>query len=520
MSALKNVFSVGAVYEDVNELVQPDQACSRGLLARVPGLRNVEVDARERGLKARDYISFKNARSQTAHTGVWFPFLMLLFLTPLHAQNAPPPPLQLARPQGEAAPPPVITLQDALERAKKFDIPLQSAITDAAVAREDRAQAKQSLLPTVSHTTQYLGTQGNGVLPSGRFVTNDGVHVYRSWGVAHDDITANTFVKTNVHRAEAAQAIANAKVEIAQRGLAVTVTRNYYALVTSQRKYATSQIALQSAQRFLDLTQRQERLGQVARADVVKAQIQYEQQVAAFQEATLAMENARLNLAVLLFSGLNENFTVVDDLDSARALPPFPEAQAMAERQNPDLRAAEETVRQATLDIRAARQAFLPTLALDGIYGIEANHFAFESTVAAAPQAGPLPNLGYFITGNFSLPVFDWGTRKSKVRQAQTREELARNQLTQTQRQLVANLYNFYNEALAAREAVDELRRAADLAAESLRLVNLRYEAGESTALEVVDAQKTLVDARNVYDDSQTRYRVALANLQTVTGSF
>jgi outer membrane protein TolC len=38
--------------------------------------------------------------------------------------------------------------------------------------------------------------------------------------------------------------------------------------------------------------------------------------------------------------------------------------------------------------------------------------------------------------------------------------------------------------------------------------------------LEVVDAQKTLVDARNAYDDAQTRYRVALANLQTVTGSF
>jgi outer membrane protein TolC len=38
--------------------------------------------------------------------------------------------------------------------------------------------------------------------------------------------------------------------------------------------------------------------------------------------------------------------------------------------------------------------------------------------------------------------------------------------------------------------------------------------------LEVVDAQKTLVDARNAYDDAQTRYRVALATLQTVTGSF
>ena len=60
----------------------------------------------------------------------------------------------------------------------------------------------------------------------------------------------------------------------------------------------------------------------------------------------------------------------------------------------------------------------------------------------------------------------------------------------------------------------------ADLAAESLRLTKLRYQAGESTALEVVDAQNTLVQARNAYDDAQARYRVALADLQTVTGSF
>jgi outer membrane protein TolC len=78
----------------------------------------------------------------------------------------------------------------------------------------------------------------------------------------------------------------------------------------------------------------------------------------------------------------------------------------------------------------------------------------------------------------------------------------------------------YYNEALTARAAVDVSRSAAELATESLRLVNLRYQAGESMALEVVDAQKTLVDTRNAYDDAQTRYRVALSQLQTLTGKF
>ena len=336
----------------------------------------------------------------------------------------------------------------------------------------------------------------------------------------HQDITPNTFLQTSYRRAQAAEALAKAKVEIAQRGLSVTVTKNYYGLAAAQRKYATAQLSVQQAQRFLEITQQQEQAGQVARSDVVKAQIQYEQQRQAFQESMLSVENARLNLAILLFPELNENFTVVDDLDSTRTLPPFPEIQSMAARENPDLRVAQEALRQASFDVRGAQNAFLPTLAIDANYGIEANAFALHSTVASTPQYGPLPNLGYYVVGNFSLPIFDWGTRRSKVKQAQTREQQARVELTQTQRQLVSNLYLYYNEALTARAAVDAHRRAADLAGESLRLINLRYQAGESPALEVVDAQKTFVDARNAYDDSQTRYRVALAALQTLTGNF
>ena len=346
------------------------------------------------------------------------------------------------------------------------------------------------------------------------------MHVFRSWAVVHQEISAKTLLRTPYRRAQAAEVLANARLEIAQRGLAVTVTRIYYALVTAERRYATAQEAADQAKRFFDTSQQRQRLGEVARSDVVKAEIQYQQQQQSYQEAMLAMENARLSLAVLLFPTLNENFTVVDDLNSAPALPPFAEARAMATRENPDLRAAAAELDVARADVRGARNAFLPSIAVDAVYGIEANRFALHSVVDAAPQAGELPNLGYFVTANLTMPVWDWGGLRSKVRQTQLRERQAQVGLSQAQRQLLGNLYSLYNEAAVARAAVDNIRRVADLAAESLRLTNLRYEAGESTALEVVDAQNTLVQARNAYDDAGNRYRVALASLQTVTGAF
>jgi outer membrane protein TolC len=419
-----------------------------------------------------------------------------------------------------ASPPVTITLSDAIARARKNDTQFLSAGADAKISHEDRVQARNALLPTISATTQALLTQGNGKTPNGRFVTNDGVHVYRAWGVLHEDLSPQNYTMTSYHRAEAVEAISRAKTEIASRGLTVTVTSLYYTLAVTEHRFATAQQSLDQAKHFYEVTQREEQLGQAAHADVIKAEIQYRQQEQSFEESKLAMDNARLDLAVLLFPTLNENFTIVDDLESSAALPPFTEVQSMAAKENPTLRVALESARQADVDVFAAKAAFLPTLTLDVDYGIEANSFALRSPIAADRALGPLSNLGYFVTAGFNVPVWDWGTLRSKLHQAKYKQEVAHAEMSHAQRTLLSELYSAYNEASVARAAFENSRRTADLAAESLRLINLRYQAGESTALEVVDALNTQLMARNANDDAGLRYRVALATLQTLTGSF
>jgi outer membrane protein TolC len=395
------------------------------------------------------------------------------------------------------------------------------AISDSKSAHEDRLQARNAMLPTISATTQYLGTQGNGgKVSDGRFVTNDGIHVYRAWGVYHEDLSPGLLMGTGYTRAKAAEALSNAKAEIARRGLAVTVTKNYYAHVVAQRKYATAQAGLDQAKHFMDITQDLEHQGQAPHSDGLKAEIQYRIQKQAFNEAKFSMEDTRLGLAVILFPDFNANFTVVDDLDSVPALPAFPEVQEMAEKQNPDMRVALETAREADLDVKLAMNAFLPTLTIDTDYGIEANCFALKCARAAFPEVGPLPNLGYFLTAALTVPVWDWGTLRSKLHQAEYKQQSAKAALSLAKRTDVSELYATYDEAIIARSALEESRTTAELATESLRLTNLRYQGGAAPATDVVDGETTLVTARNAYADAQVRYRMLLANLQTFTGSF
>ena len=66
----------------------------------------------------------------------------------------------------------------------------------------------------------------------------------------------------------------------------------------------------------------------------------------------------------------------------------------MAERENPDLRVAAETLRETNLDVFAAKTAFFPSLDIEADYGIEANSFALRSVAASFPEKGPCPISG------------------------------------------------------------------------------------------------------------------------------
>jgi outer membrane protein TolC len=104
------------------------------------------------------------------------------------------------------------------------------------------------------------------------------------------------------------------------------------------------------------------------------------------------------------------------------------------------------------------------------------------------------------------------------VKQAQIRRAQSARELSFAQRKLLAEIQSLYNEAETALDELAGLQRSADLAAESLKLTTLRYKGGEAAVLEVVDAQTTAAMAANAYEDGAVRYRVALANVQTLTG--
>jgi outer membrane protein TolC len=403
-----------------------------------------------------------------------------------------------------------LTLRAVLDQARANSPAFRSAQLASDLAAEDRKQARGALLPSVSGFSQYFYTQPNGT-PSGVWVPNDGPQVYAMWLNVHGDVFS--YSKWNEYKsAGAAEAVARAKSAVAARGLVATIVQDYYGLVAAQRKLASAQQGLLETHQFLDVTRKQESGGEVAHSDVVKAQIQVAQRTRDVQDAELAVLKNRLGLSVLIFPDFRDTFSVVDDLQAMPPLLPLGDLKASAAGSSPDLRSAEASVQQESLGIEVARGGILPSVSFDYFYGINANDFATYD-----PEGHRL--LGSVAQVSLNVPLWSWGSAQSKLKQAQLRVQAARSDLTLAQRQLQASISTFHREAEVARDQVASLRESLDLSTESLRLTVLRYAAGEASVLEVVDAHITLVQARNAYDDGLVRYRVALAALQTLTGT-
>jgi outer membrane protein TolC len=424
--------------------------------------------------------------------------------------------------QATAAPaggPIIITLDEAIHRAQANEPAFAASVAESKAAGLDRSIARAALLPSAVYHNQVLYTQPNGQQnqagqgvgsqPSPRFIANNAVHEYASQGLINE--TVGFAQLAEVKRVDAAAAFAQAQLEVARRGLVGTVVSLYYSALAAEQKLNVAKRAAGEADAFADLTQKRESAREAAHADVIKAQLEQQQRQRDLADANIATEKAKLELAVLLFPDPRTAYLI----QTSAAMPSVPERAAVAaaaSNNNPDLKSALAALKQSDAEVFAARAAYLPDVGLNFTYGIDAPQFALNG-----PEG--VKNLGYSASVTLDIPIWDWLSTQHKVKQSEIRRAAVRVALTATQRRLIADLEEFYAEATAAHDQLASLDLSVQTAAESLRLTKLRYTGGEATVLEVVDAQNALTLAENAREDGAVRYQIALANLQTLTGT-
>ena len=175
----------------------------------------------------------------------------------------------------------------------------------------------------------------------------------------------------------------------------------------------------------------------------------------------------------------------------------------------PDIVAAEHRLRAAHANIGAARAAFFPRVALTG--GLSTASTELDDLFASGTQAwtfGP----------SIALPIFDGGRRDAQLQVTQVRRDLA----IAAYDQAVQSAFRDVADALSARrwlgQQLDIAQAAQAAQTERARLSQLRFDAGSSAFLEVLDAERDLLAARQQRVQAQRALLSNRVRLYTALG--
>jgi multidrug efflux system outer membrane protein len=163
------------------------------------------------------------------------------------------------------------------------------------------------------------------------------------------------------------------------------------------------------------------------------------------------------------------------------ALPPVGLPSTLLERR-PDVQQAEQALVSANAEIGVAKAAQLPTFSLTGDFGGQSKELS-----DVLKSGARIWSIG--LSG--ALPIFDAGKYAARTRQA----EAVQRQAAASYQKTVESAFKDVADALTNLEqtsaAAGDLQTMVDAAHNALRLSRLRYEAGYSAYLEVLDAQRS-----------------------------
>ena len=254
---------------------------------------------------------------------------------------------------------------------------------------------------------------------------------------------------------------------------------------------------------FLRKTQARFDAGTAAKLDVIKAQVSVAQAENDLIGNERGIAAARAALNRLLGRVLGATIEPADSLSIPVMPPDFAQMEERALRIRPEIQALERQRAGARAAASLAQQFFLPDISIS----------VSRNNIYGSPAV--------YSTGiGFGFPLFPWQNQRGQVAEARHHEAELTAQYRDVQAQVGQDLRNAYSAATTAlRQAVflrDELLPAAR-AAHKATLAS--YTLGGTSALEVLDAQRTLLDAQTQYAAALAAANDAMADLERASGA-
>jgi len=281
------------------------------------------------------------------------------------------------------------------------------------------------------------------------------------------------------------------------------VTRTYFELRGFQQQLDVARRNVSNQQSTLDLATARLEAGRGTEFDTARAQAQLSATLGTISPLEAAVARSIHRLSVLVG---REPGALRAELASTRDLPPLPGIVPVGDpagllRRRPDIRIAERDLARSTAEIGVAVADLFPRVTFTGNVGY------------VATSSGALGDSGtnsYVVAPGISWAIFDLGHVQARIAASKARKDTALLRYEKTVLNALEETENSLVTHARARERLvhDEAAvRASNTAAD---LARVRYENGASDFLQVLDAERTLLESEDRLARSRTEAATSL----------
>ena len=287
-----------------------------------------------------------------------------------------------------------------------------------------------------------------------------------------------------------------------------TATTGYFNMLNATNMKALRQESVDRLQAHLDNVIAQYNVGIVARADVLRSEVELANAQQNYITASNEYDVAEATLNNIIGTPLGTTLLLKDRLQYEPYENDMAYCLAYSEQHRPELKQAEYAIDSAEAALVVARSGHMPK-----VYANASNNWGGNGSDWPGDDD---ENWSVGVTA--SMNVFDSGVTWSKIHAAQ--ENLAKAK--ETQRQIKDNVeLEVRTDYLNLREAekrITTTQVAVASAEEDYHIAVVRYQAGVGTNIDVMDAQEALTQAKTNYYQALYNYNTSKAALNTSMG--
>jgi len=404
------------------------------------------------------------------------------------------------------------TLTRLIGQLSRANLDVRAAEERVRGARAARTEVALDFAPTVtfagSYTRQRLSSAtfpigGSGVFPD-QSIWDGGFDA--SWEL---DLFGR--VRRNVQAQGAFVGVTQEDLRNIQVSLTAELARAYFDLRGAQEQLAVATRNAENQRRTLDLTRERLQAGRGTAFDTERAQAQLSLTLASIPTLQSRVRQAQYQIGVLIG---RPPAAVAAELETPAPLPDFPDIGELSApdsvvRRRPDVAAAERQLAVERALVGAAKADYLPRFGLGGSIGY------------ASSELGALGDRGtfrYAVGPVVSWPALNLGRVKARVDQSRAREREAEAQYDATVLRALQEVESSLVRYRTARGRVAQVRNAALASERAAELARLRFTGGVADFLQVLDAERTLLETEDQLAQSRTDAATAYAALYKALG--